>query len=191
MVRHASAPHEAQEGSAQREPGAAGTRTRVDVRWQWRAFDALSVAELYAALALRSAVFVVEQACVFLDLDGHDADARHLLGFADTADPNAQLIAYLRLLAPGHKYAEPSIGRVIAAPAYRGMGLGRAAMHEALLHARALYPGQPIRIGAQEYLRAFYESFGFRVASPSYDEDGIPHIEMLLAPDIVPSMSAI
>lgn len=152
------------------------------VHWHWRAFAALSVTELHAALALRSAVFVVEQACVFLDIDGCDVHAHHLMGFADASSEAPQLIAYLRVVAPGRKYVEPSLGRVIVAPSHRRIGLGRALMREGLDRTRALYPAQAIRIGAQEHLRTFYESFGFRVASPPYVEDGIPHVEMLLAP---------
>jgi len=181
MHSRRAAPHEAHE--IPQHPARAASTRPPDVRWRWRAFDALSVAELYAALALRSAVFVVEQACVFLDIDGYDVHAHHLLGFADAGESAPELIAYLRLLAPGHKYAEPSIGRVVSAQSRRRLGLGRAVMREGLAKARRLYPAQPIRIGAQEHLRTFYESFGFVVASPRYDEDGIPHIEMLLAPN--------
>lgn len=174
-------PHETQHVTPE-DPRAPARSPAQCVRWEWRAFAALSVAELHAALALRSAVFVVEQACVFLDIDGYDVHAHHLMGFADAANEAPQLIAYLRVLAPGYKYAEPSIGRVLSAPSHRRMGLGRAVMHEGLVRAHALYPERAIRIGAQEHLRTFYESFGFQVASAPYDEDGIPHIEMLLAP---------
>ena len=183
MDSHRVVPDEAHE--IPQHQARAASAWPLDVRWHWRAFDALSIAELYAALALRSTVFVVEQACVFLDIDGYDVHAHHLLGFARAGESAPELIAYLRLLPPGRKYAEPSIGRVISAPSRRRVGLGRAVMREGVARARSLYPAQPIRIGAQEHLRTFYESFGFVVASPQYDEDAIPHIEMLLAPHVV------
>lgn len=181
------ADHEAPINETHEVAGGQSRSTRVvQVKWHWSAFGGLSGAQVYAALALRSAVFVVEQACVFLDTDGHDAHAHHLLGFTDAGqEVLPALIAYLRVLEPGHKYAEPSIGRVITAPSHRGIGLGRVLMLEGLRRTRATYPGQPIRIGAQERLRGFYLGLGFTVASPSYLEDGIPHIEMLLDPDYV------
>lgn len=179
MADRGASINEAHEDTASESRGAGV----VQVKWRWSAFDGLSGAQVYAALALRSAVFVVEQACVFLDTDGHDVHAHHLLGFTDAGqEVLPALIAYLRVVAPGHKYAEPSIGRVITAPSHRGIGLGRVLMLEGLRRTRATYPGRPIRIGAQERLRAFYVSLGFTVASASYLEDGIPHIQMLLDP---------
>lgn len=153
----------------------------LPVRWDWRAFDELSAAELYAVLVLRAEVFVVEQQCVFVDPDGHDPRGFHLLGWVEPS-VDARLACYLRTLPPGVKYREPSIGRVIAASAYRGMGLGRELMREGIRRTRAQFPGVPIRIGAQQHLAVFYASLGFVTDSCPYDEDGIPHIEMLLAP---------
>lgn len=156
-------------------------RRYPSVRWQWSAFASLQPSELYAALALRAAVFVVEQRCVFLDPDGHDAKAHHLLGWlASTACKHQALVAYLRVLPPRQKYPEPSIGRVITAPDYRGIGLSRELMQEAVARTRGTFAGFPIRIGAQQHLHRFYEGLGFTQASPPYDEDGITHIEMLL-----------
>jgi ElaA protein len=152
---------------------------RVD--WQWKRFGELSPAELYALLAARAAVFVVEQACAFLDFDGLDQSAWHLLGWIDEREAPT-LAAYLRLIDPGCKYAEPSIGRVLTAAAYRGTGLGQAAMGEGLNAAARLYPGRAIRIGAQQRLERFYAGLGFRTVSAPYDEDGIAHIEMLRTP---------
>lgn len=150
-------------------------------RWEWQAFRTLRNEALYAALALRAIVFVVEQECPFLDLDGYDLEAHHLLGWATReVQANAALIAYLRVLPPGVKFAEPSIGRVITAQARRGAGLGRTLMVEGMRRTQALYQGSPIRISAQERLQAFYESLGFQRVSPSFVEDGIPHVEMLL-----------
>lgn len=148
--------------------------------WQWRSFGQLSQAQLYAALRARSEVFVVEQNCAFLDLDGIDADAQHLLGWSsDTQSP--ALAAYLRLIEPGRKYAEPSIGRVLTTASFRGYGYGRALMHQGLQRASVAFPGCPLRIGAQQRLEQFYASLGFRTASPTYVEDGIDHVEMLIA----------
>ena len=150
------------------------------MRWHCAPFAALTPAELYAALQLRALVFVVEQACVFLEPDGADADAHHLLGWAAPGGGGAPLLgAYARLFAPGVKYAEASIGRVVTHPAVRRGGMGRALMREAIHRVGELAPGAPVRIGAQRYLEAFYGSLGFEIASAPYDEDGIPHVEMV------------
>lgn len=151
------------------------------IEWQWKRFAELSAAELYALLAARASVFVVEQACAFLDLDGRDARAWHLLGWAAGGGAPA-LAAYLRLLDPGCKYAEPSLGRVLTSADFRGRGLGRAAMRQGLERAAAFYPGQPIRIAAQQRLEAFYAEFGFRAVGAPYEEDDIIHVDMLRAP---------
>jgi len=145
--------------------------------WRFARFDELSTRDLHDLLQLRSAVFVVEQACVFQDIDGADVDGWHLLARVD-----GQLVACCRLLAAGIKFAEPSIGRVVTAMPVRGTGLGRALMVEALGRAQDLWPGQPIRIGAQRHLERFYGSLGFVTDSAPYLEDGIPHVEMLLVP---------
>ncbi|WP_342128610.1 GNAT family N-acetyltransferase [Hydrogenophaga sp. OTU3427] len=150
----------------------------MSLRWTFQPFDALKVHGLYALLRLRSEVFVVEQQCLFLDLDNSDQDARHLLGWRDSAGSTG-LVAAARCFGPGVKYAEASIGRVVTAPDARGGGLGHELMREA---RRALYGhwGRvPIRIGAQARLQAFYEQHGFAQSGEPYIEDGIPHIEML------------
>jgi ElaA protein len=152
---------------------------RID--WQWQRLGELSAVELYALLAARASVFIVEQACAFLDLDGLDACAWHLCGWTG-ADAGRKLAAYLRLIDPGCKYAEPSIGRVLTTAPFRRTGLGRAAMREGLARAAQLYPGRALRIGAQQRLERFYAEFGFRTVSEPYQEDGIAHVEMLLAP---------
>lgn len=151
----------------------------VPVHWHWQPLGALAPGEVHAVLALRAAVFVLEQQCVFVDPDAYDLAALHLLGFA-AATAHAPLIAYLRMLPSGVKYAEPSIGRVITAPSHRRIGLGRTLMLEGVRRTRLLFPGMPIRIAAQERLQRFYESLGFVIASAPYVEDGIAHIEMLL-----------
>jgi ElaA protein len=148
------------------------------LRWQWSRLTGLSSTELYAALAARQQVFAVEQHCAFQDADGHDAFAWHLLGWiAEHGTPS--LAAYLRVIDARRKYAEPSIGRVLTVPPYRGIGLGRAVMIEGLARSRAVWPGLAIRIAAQQRLEAFYASLAFRTVSAPYDEDGIIHVDML------------
>jgi len=141
----------------------------VDLTWHDRRFDELDVAALYAILELRALVFVVEQACAYNDIDGHDRIARHLY-----AEANG-IAAYLRILPAGTKYDETSIGRVVVAPAYRGTGLGKELMQRGIAAAGA----GPIRIGAQAHLERFYGELGFQRVSEPYVEDGIPHVEMI------------
>jgi len=170
----------------------------MDLTFRWRAFDELSPAELHALLQLRSRVFVVEQQCVFLEVDGRDPDAFHLLGYttrrlngdASAHDPGAgpsaralaagdtHLAACARVFAPGVRHAEASIGRVVTHPAVRGEGTGRALMRAAIAEVESRWPGIAIRLEAQRYLERFYESFGFAVAGAPYLEDDIPHIPM-------------
>lgn len=140
------------------------------MQWHDKSFAELTVGELYAITALRERVFVVEQNCAYLDADGVDPGSRHLWGTCDS-----EIHAYCRIVPAGQKFAEISIGRVITAPEARGTGLGRALMRRAIAACGA----QPIRIGAQAHLEKFYGSLGFVRASDVYDEDGIPHIEML------------
>ena len=148
------------------------------ILWQWKRFADLAPAELYAILAARAQVFFVEQACAFNDLDGLDEHAWHLVGWVEN-DGVRSLAAYLRLIEPGRKYGEPSIGRVLTTAPFRDTGLGRAAMVEGLARAAVLYPGRPIRIGAQQRLQRFYEEMGFCTVSEPYPEDNIVHVEML------------
>jgi ElaA protein len=142
--------------------------------WQHAAFQALHVQQLYAVLQLRSQVFVVEQNCVFQDMDGDDAQARHVLGYA-----GAQLVAYARCFAAGVKYPQASIGRVITHASVRGQGAGPVLIQQAIACIGQQWGAQPIRIGAQSHLEAFYGKLGFTKASEPYLEDNIPHIEML------------
>lgn len=144
------------------------------IEWKCSLFNELDVYELYAALRLRSEVFVVEQNCVFLDMDNKDQDSYHVCGWKD-----GDLVAYTRLVPAGLAYEEPSIGRVITAPAARGTGAGRELMQVSIRELHRIWGNQPIRIGAQLYLKRFYESLGFRQTSEIYLEDGIEHIEML------------
>lgn len=149
--------------------------------WQWRSFDQLTPRELYAVLAQRQHVFVLEQQCLYNDFDGLDLDAHHLLGWRDV-DGRRQLAAYLRCLAPGAKYTEMSLGRVLTTTAARGGGIGRALLEQGILHAERQHPGHAIKIGAQQYLEAFYASFGFVTISAPYQEDDITHVDMLRQP---------
>ena len=146
--------------------------------WQWLPFAQLSSAELYDALALRQTVFMLEQQCLYPDLDGYDQGAYHLLGW-QTVDGRRQLAAYLRCIEPGIKYAEMSLGRVVSSPSARRTGIGRQLLEQGIAHAEGLHPGHRIRIGAQQYLERFYASFGFETVSAPYLEDGIAHVEML------------
>lgn len=144
--------------------------------WRCLPFDALHARTLYALLQLRTEVFVVEQNCVFQDMDGADAECFHLLG-----EGVRGLEAYVRLVPAGLKYPEASIGRVVTLPAARGGGLGHVLMREAVQALHGLWGVQPIRIGAQAHLQAFYGKHGFVPAGPIYIEDGIDHIEMVRA----------
>lgn len=146
--------------------------------WQWSSFAELPNADLYELLAQRQNVFVLEQKCLYPDLDGYDQAAWHLLGWR-VIDGKRQLAACLRVIAPGVKYEEMSIGRVLSTNAARGTGIGRELLAEGIARAEQLHPGHRIRIGAQQYLEAFYGSFGFKTVSEPYDEDGIMHVEML------------
>lgn len=148
--------------------------------WRVAAFTELTVEDLYAVLQARLAVFVVEQRCAYQDADGVDRRALHVMGWRTTAQGPA-LVAYCRLVEPGVKYAEPSVGRVLTAAAGRGQGLGKELVRRALALHDALYPGQANRISAQQYLERFYGAFGYRTVSAPYDEDGLPHVEMLRA----------
>ena len=131
-------------------------------------------------MAARQLVFAVEQRCAYLDADGFDVCAWHLLGWQSDG-ARRELAAYLRLIDPGHRYAEPSIGRVLTSAGCRHTGLGRALMVEGMKRAEHAFPGQAIRISAQYRLEPFYASLNFRAVSACYEEDGIPHIEMLRA----------
>ena len=146
--------------------------------WQFSSFTDLSNKDLYEVLAQRQNIFILEQTCLYPDIDGYDLEAHHLLGWRVENDKR-ELAAYLRVLAPGAKYEEMSLGRVITTQAARGSGAGRQLLARGIACAEALHPGHRIRIGAQQYLEKFYQSFGFETVSAPYDEDGIMHIDML------------
>lgn len=145
--------------------------------WSCKKFEDLTVPELYTILKLRNEVFVVEQNCVYPDMDGKDIPSLHLCGWLN----NQLLVAYARLIPAGIAYTEASIGRFVSNAAYRKNGYGKKLMQKAIEACYTNFGKQPIKIGAQQYLVNFYESFGFHVISDPYIEDGIPHVEMLLS----------
>jgi ElaA protein len=146
------------------------------MNWTLKKFEDLTVDELYRLLRLRTEVFVVEQNCVFQDMDNKDQYCYHLMGWKEN-----ELVAYTRLVPEGVSYpGYPSIGRVVTSPAARGGGIGRILMEKSIEETRRLSGNVPIKIGAQLYLLAFYSSLGFEKTSAIYMEDGIEHIEMIL-----------
>lgn len=146
----------------------------MEIVWQIKAFDTLMVSELYAILKLRSEIFVVEQNCVYLDLDGKDQQALHLLGVY-----NGEIVAYSRLFQPGISYDNASIGRVVVSADYRNKKWGHHLLLQSILGIKHHFGESQITIGAQLYLKKFYESHDFQQSSEMYLEDGIPHIEMI------------
>lgn len=144
------------------------------LEWRYLAFDELTAADLYAVLQLRSEVFVVEQACIFQDMDGADAQAMHLLGTLQ-----GRFVAYARCFGPGIKFPEASIGRIVTSPSVRGSGAGHALVRKAMACLSAPLAGPAIRIGAQARLQGFYRQHGFETSGLAYLEDGIAHVEMV------------
>ncbi len=144
-----------------------------NLEWICKKFNELTVNELYEIMKLRSEVFVVEQNCVYLDADDKDLKGYHLFTFIDH-----KIAAYARLLPPNVSYAQASIGRVLTATSQRKKGSGILLMQEAIKQTHHLYTTSAIKIGAQLYLKKFYEGLGFAQTSGIYDEDGIDHIEM-------------
>lgn len=148
------------------------------MHWLLAAFDELSAAQLYQMLALRCEIFVVEQDCAYQDPDGLDLhpQTRHLNLWR-----GGQLLATARLLGPGAQApGEVWIGRVAVARQARGQGLARELMRRAMAAAGECWPGRPLKLGAQAYVRDFYLSLGFVPLGPEYLEDGIPHQQMEL-----------
>lgn len=144
------------------------------VHWTVQRFDEIESKRFYAILAARVAVFVVEQDCPYQDIDGLDFEGLHVTAWTD----EGAVLAYARLLPPGMRFDEPSIGRVLTSEKARGTGLGRELMERSLEVAASHFPGWPIRISAQQYLERFYASLGFETVRGPYPEDGIPHLEM-------------
>lgn len=150
------------------------------MQWEIKAFDLLSLQELYTILTLRTDVFVVEQACPYPEVDGKDPNCLHLLGM-----DNGELVAYLRILPAGLSYDEVSIGRVVIKSSHRGKGLGRPMMEQAIHFITNEWKESQIKIGAQAHLEKFYSSLGFEAVSEVYLEDDIPHLDMLYTKPVV------
>ena len=145
------------------------------IQWSTKHFSALNVEELYAILRLRSEVFVVEQNCVFLDMDNNDQIAYHTMGWM-----NDELVATTRLFDLDQSYpGYQSIGRVVGSPRHRGIGAGKALMQYSIAECERLFGKHPIKIGAQLYLKKFYNEQGFEQAGEMYYEDDIEHIPMI------------
>jgi ElaA protein len=157
------------------EKGASMDST-LEIDWEVAAFEALSTEKLYAILQARAEVFVVEQKCVYLDVDGLDRTCFHIIGW----DKPDRLAAYLRLIPPGPASEMPALGRILTTAPYRGHGLGERLVATGIDQAKRKYPGRAIKISAQLYLEKFYRNFGFEKISEPYDEDGIRHLDMLL-----------
>lgn len=146
----------------------------MELKWKIKPFEALTVNELYDLLKLRSEIFVVEQNCVYLDLDGKDKKALHLLG-----EFEGKIVAYSRLFDAGISFDNASIGRVVVDANYRDKKWGHELMTNAIAGIKSNFDKDKITIGAQLYLQKFYESHGFVQTSEMYLEDDIPHIEMI------------
>jgi len=148
----------------------------MQVSWKVKNFDELTPHELYEILALRQNVFIIEQNCIYEDLDNYDQKATHVF----TQNEDQKVIAYLRILPPLTKFKNDySISRVATCQSIRKSGLGKQLMTKALATLNESFNNPPIRISAQKYLEKFYQELGFKTVSDSYLEDGIPHVEML------------
>lgn len=151
---------------------------QLAVEWQWSDFAQFGAHEVHAILALRQEVFVLEQQCLYRDIDEIDLRSVHLLGW-QRHDTQRTLVAYLRYVPAGIVSVESSIGRVACARAARGLGLGKQLFADGVLRADQQQPPEALRISAQQYLENFYTGFGFTTCSPPYQEDGIWHVAML------------
>lgn len=143
--------------------------------WIVKHFESLTADELYKAMQLREKVFVVEQACPYLDADGKDLKCYHIIAF----DKNKNVVAASRIAPPGVIYNEPSIGRVVTEKTLRRTGLGKALFKRSMDFCEETFGKIPVKIMAQSYLVMFYENFGFEVCSDEFMEDGIPHVYMI------------
>lgn len=148
------------------------------MKWFAKKFSDLTANELYKIIQIRVNVFVVEQDCPYEDCDDKDQDAIHVF-----AMDGEQIVAYSRLLKPGTRFAEASIGRLLAHQSVRGTGMGKQLMRKSIEYIFKDWNEPEIKISAQEYLENFYAGLGFETVSEEYLEDGIPHMEMLLKQD--------
>jgi len=149
----------------------------MEIKWQIKLFKELNTDELYDLLKLRVDVFVVEQNCPYPEIDDKDRhpETLHLLG----KNKDTKIVAYSRILPPGISYKQVSIGRVVVDKNNRGQGVSDAMLKKALEQIKYTWPQKSIQIGAQEYLKDFYQSHGFEPVSKSYYEDGILHVDMI------------
>ena len=151
--------------------------TNTNLRWVTKTFAELTVNELYDLLKLRSEVFVVEQKCIFLDIDNNDQKAFHTIGYL-----GEEVVATTRLFDKNIMYdGYQSIGRVVGSPRRRGLGIGKALMQYSIQECERLFGKGPIKIGAQLYLKKFYGEQGFEQSGDIYLEDEIDHIPMIRA----------
>jgi ElaA protein len=146
----------------------------MNITWYCKSFNELAPDELYSILQLRNEVFVVEQNCVYQDCDDLDRKSHHFMGWQHN-----KLVAYTRLIPAGVVYEQLSIGRVVTSPSVRGTKTGKELMQRSIDKIQELYGKNSIKIGAQLYLKRFYESLGFIQCSDTYLEDGIEHIKMI------------
>ncbi len=146
----------------------------MNISWYCKAFNSLTPDELYSILQLRNEVFIVEQNCVYQDCDNKDLQSYHFMGWQQN-----KLVAYTRLIPAGVAFAEISIGRVVTSPSIRGSKIGKQLMLRSIEKLHELFGKSKIKIGAQLYLKSFYESLGFIKCSDVYLEDDIEHIKMI------------
>lgn len=176
------------EGWSLVESGLSGVEREGGINWLTLPFDQLSGAVLYRVLALRSAVFIVEQECLRQEMDGLDLRSDVVVGIRSwgaTGDRDAMrhdVVATARILPPGTAFSDPSIGRMCVASPWRQLGVGRILVQRAARACRQRHPGLPVRMSAQAHLQKFFQAIGFQAASSVYLEDQIPHIEMVLPP---------
>jgi len=148
----------------------------MDLKYSCKNFEALSSKELYAILKLRQDVFIIEQDCIYPDLDEIDFQAHHFFSLNE----KDELLGYLRLIPPGEIYPDySSIGRVVSSKKARGQGIGKSIMQKAILKSKELYPNHYIKLSAQTYVIPFYQSLGFEEVGDAYLEDNIPHKSMV------------
>jgi ElaA protein len=155
------------------EPQHSTATPHPPIEWRWKFFDDLTTAEVYAMLAARSQVFVIEQNCLYGDIDGLDTEAWHLFAFGP-GEPRPKL-------APDESDADIRIGRVLTTADFRGVGLGNQMLARAVGHIAEQWPNVPVRLHAQAHLQGFYGAFGFVPISEIHEEDGIPHVWMRAA----------
>jgi len=154
----------------------------VPLEWEYLSFEEFEPVVLYNWLQARQQVFVLEQECLYPDIDGLDTHCHHLLGWVPEHDERT-LVAGSRIVPPKMKFSGPSIGRIMTSKEHRRKSYGRALMRESIRRTLEAYPDQTIYLEAQLYLERFYMDFGFNTISEPYDEDGIMHIVMTGSPD--------